>query len=92
MPVKTNPNRNERRLSLSKHKWFSFWWNFVLTAVRPVSSACNNVVGAHIAGIMYRCVLEVPSDVPLTEEHALRYFRDVVAGIEYRMSSILYTL
>jgi hypothetical protein len=29
-------------------------------------------------------VLEVPTDVPLTEEQAWKYFRDVVMGIEYR--------
>jgi hypothetical protein len=29
-------------------------------------------------------VLEVPTEVPLTEEQAWKYFRDVVMGIEYR--------
>jgi hypothetical protein len=28
-------------------------------------------------------VLEVPTDTPLTEEQAWKYFRDVVMGIEY---------
>ena len=32
---------------------------------------------------MRSCVLEVPTDAPLTEDHAHKYFRDVVAGIEY---------
>jgi len=29
-------------------------------------------------------VLEVPTDTPLSEEQAWKYFRDVVMGIEYR--------
>jgi len=41
-------------------------------------------LGAWRAAVTRRCVLEVPTDVPLTEDHALKYFRDVVAGIEYR--------
>jgi len=33
--------------------------------------------------LMGRCVLEVPTETPLSEDQALKYFRDVVAGIEY---------
>ena len=28
-------------------------------------------------------VLEIPSDIPLTEEEAIKCFRDVVHGLEY---------
>jgi [calcium/calmodulin-dependent protein kinase] kinase len=37
-------------------------------------------------------VLQVPTDTPLTEEQAWKYFRDVVMGIEYREClSIIWT-
>jgi len=43
------------------------------------------VIGLVVGGIMVcRCVMEVPTDAPLTEDYALNYFRDIVAGIEYR--------
>ena len=32
-------------------------------------------------------VLEIPSDMPLTEEEAIQCFRDVLHGLEYRKLS-----
>jgi len=50
-------------------------------AITPTADCLTTYLFTYL---LSRCVLEVPTETPLSEDQALKYFRDVVAGIEYR--------